>query len=387
MKNNSTLFILENPYISELMLKTLEKNSYTVLENTFSAENSGKFNLNIVKEKDINLNDYKIYSNSENSVSLVINNGQNADISKYINICKDKAEMRKALKNVYPAFFFKEVLFEDLEKISVSDLPEKFIIKPAVGFLSMGVHKVNNHYEWENTVKLIKEEVLNFEKNFPASVLNSSKFIIEEIIEGKEYAVDAYFDNRGNAVIVNIFMHPFVSEDDVSDRIYLSSKEIIEENLKPFEKTLSATGEKLGFKNFPVHIELIKQNNGNIIPVEINPMRFAGWCTTDLAYYAYGINIYEYFAENKKPDWDSLLKGKDGKIYYFAMAETPSDTDKTKIKFSYDKLEKNFSKILDYRKIDFVNKPIFAVIFGETSSKDEINKILELDMKDFISEK
>ena len=161
MKNNSTLFILENPYISELMLKTLEKNSYTVLENTFSAENSGKFNLNIVKEKDINLNDYKIYSNSENSVSLVINNGQNADISKYINICKDKAEMRKALKNVYPAFFFKEVLFEDLEKISVSDLPEKFIIKPAVGFLSMGVHKVNNHYEWENTVKLIKEEVLN----------------------------------------------------------------------------------------------------------------------------------------------------------------------------------------------------------------------------------
>ena len=223
------------------------------------------------------------------------------------------------------------------------------------------------------------------QKNFPESVLNSSKFIIEEVIEGEEYAVDAYYNDNGEPVIMNIFKHPFVSEDDVSDRAYISSKEIIEENLELFKKVLYETGNKIGFKNFPVHIELIKRSNNEVIPVEINPMRFAGWCTTDLAYFAYGINIYEYFAYNKKPDWKQILKDKKDKIFYFAMAEVPSGVDKTKIKFDYEKLKTCFSKILDYRKIDFLNKPMFAVIFGETQNEAEINKILELNMKDFIS--
>ena len=94
--------------------------------------------------------------------------------------------------------------------------------------------------------------------------------------------------------------------------------------------------------------------------------------------------MYEYFVQNKKPDWKTILKNKDGKIYYFAMAETPSDVDKSKITFDYEALKKCFSKILDYRKIDFRNKPIFAVIFGETDSRDEINRILELDVHNYI---
>lgn len=373
------MFILENPYVSKLLLETLEKNRFEVLENSVAKGFANDYKLNLT-----NGGCQKIYSNSENSINWVLENCQNSNVARLINICKDKFEFRKGLQNVYPKFFFTEIAFEDLDKVDISSFPEQFIIKPSVGFLSMGVHKVSSHSQWKSTVEQLKSEAETFAQHFPDAVLSSSKFIVEEIIQGEEFAVDAYYDEDGNPVILNIFQHPFVSEDDVSDRAYISSKEIIKDNLDMFENVLSDIGKTLGMQNFPIHIELIKGED--VVPVEINPMRFAGWCTTDLAYYAYGINIYEYFVSNAKPNWNEILNGKDGKIYYFAMAETPQNIDKNKINFDYDKLAKNFSKILDFRKIDYVEKPLFAVIFGEAQSKIEIDKILQLDVNDFISQ-
>lgn len=372
------MFILENPYISNLMLETLEKNQFEVLENSVAKNFKDKYNLNLV-----NKNCEKIYSNSENSIDWVLNNCKNSNIARLISLCKNKFEFRKALKSVYPNFFFTEISLENLDKIDISNFPEQFIIKPSVGFLSMGVHKVSSHSQWQSIVEQLKSETETFVKHFPDTVLSSSGFIVEEIIQGDEFAVDAYYDENGKPVILNIFQHPFVSENDVSDRAYISSKEIIENNLNCFENVLSDIGNTLDMKNFPIHIELIKGKD--IIPVEINPMRFAGWCTTDLAYYAYGINIYECFNNNLKPDWNKVLNGKDGKIYYFAMAETPQNIEKNKIYFDYEKLKRSFSKILDFRKINYLEKPLFAVIFGETKNMDEINKILQLEMNNFIS--
>lgn len=365
------MFILENPYVSKLMLETMEKNRFEVLDN--SVARKFDYNLNLVKGSCD-----KIYSNSENSIDWVLKNFPNSDITRLINICKNKYEFRKALKDVFPKFFFDEIT--DLENADISNFPEEFIIKPSVGFLSMGVHKVSSHSQWNNVVEQLKSEVREFASNFPEAVLSSSSFIVEEILKGDEFAVDAYYDKDGKPVILNIFQHPFVSEDDVSDRAYITSKEIIEANQDEFQKVLENIGKALNMLNFPIHIELIKGKE--IVPVEINPMRFAGWCTTDAAYFAYGINIYEYFENNLKPDW-SKIEG--GKIYYFAMAETPQNIDKSKIVFDYDALEKSFSKILDFRKINYLEKPLFAVIFGEAQDMNEINRILQLDMKDFIS--
>ena len=66
------------------------------------------------------------------------------------------------------------------------------------------------------------------------------------------------------------------------------------------------------------------------------------------------------------------------------MAETPTDIDKSSIKFDYPALEKFFYKVLDFRKIDYREKPLFAVIFGEAKDKSEITKILEMDVHDFV---
>ena len=382
------MFILENPYVSTLLLDTLEKNQFEVLENSISNKFKEKYNLNIIDKKNTaslcqQNEKLKIYSNSENSINWVLKNYPNSNLSKLINICKNKYEFRKKLESLYPNFFFKEILLEDLDRIDISEFPEQFIIKPSIGFLSMGVHKVSSHSQWKTIVEAIQNEVKTFKEHFPEEVLNSSSFIVEEIIHGDEYAVDAYYDEKGTPVILNIFQHPFVSEDDVSDRAYISSKEIIENNLKEFEELLLKIGNNLNAKNYPIHIEIIK-NQKEIIPVEINPMRFAGWCTTDLAFFAYGINIYEYFVNNLKPDWNEILKGKENKTYYFAMAETPNDIDKQNITFDYAALKQNFSNILEFRQIDYLHKPLFAILFGETQRKAEITEILQLDMHSFI---
>lgn len=386
------MFILENPYVSDFLLDTLRQNQFEVLENQISNQYKNNYNLNILKEADaINFckihKELKIYSNSENSINWVIKHCPNSTQTELINICKNKYEFRKKIAEIYPNFFFKEILLSDIDKIDITNFPKEFIIKPTVGFLSIGVHKVSSHTQWQSIVECIKNETKSFQKHFPKEVLKSSSFIVEEIIKGKEFAIDAYYNNNSEPIILNIFEHPFVSDDDVSDRIYMSSKEIIENNLKPMEELLTQIGKITNMKNFPIHIEVIKTPVGNIIPVEINPMRFAGWCTTDLAYYAYGINMYEYFENNKKPDWNKILNNKDGKIFYFAMAETPQNLDKEKIDFDYNSLKSEFSKILEFRKINYLEKPLFAILFGEAENMQEITKILQLNMFDFIKGK
>ena len=372
------MFILEEPYVSNLMKQTLINNNFKVYDNKIARLISDKFNFTT----DLN---NKIYSNSENSIGIVAQTDENSDLNSMIAVCKDKYEFRNRLMNLYPDFFFEEIPIEDLEDLDITDFPMPFIIKPTVGFLSMGVHKVNSLDEWQSVLTQIQNEIINFKSAFPENVLSSTSFIVEEAIEGDEYAIDAYYDADGNPVIMNIFRHPFNGGGDVSDRIYLTSKNIIKEHLAEFQKLLIQIGKNLCFKNFPIHIEVRKRDDGVIIPIEINPMRFAGWCTTDIMYYTYGINPYEYFENKLKPDWEKIFDDISDDTFYFAMAETPSDIDKSNIKFDYNKFMSEFSNILEFRKINYTEKPLFAMWFGNVKDEFEINKILNVNMSDYIT--
>ena len=73
-----------------------------------------------------------------------------------------------------------------------------------------------------------KKEYLSWNKKienlYPTKVLDTNTFIIEECIEGDEFAFDAYYDEFGNPVLLNTFKHYFASRNDVSDRVYYTSK-------------------------------------------------------------------------------------------------------------------------------------------------------------------
>jgi len=104
-----------------------------------------------------------------------------------------------------------------------------------------------------------------------------------------------------------------------------------------------------------------------------------------LAYFAYGINVYEYFFENRRPDWDKILKGRENKFYYFAIAEVPAGADRSKIKsFELELFLQNMKRPLEVRSFDFKTSPVFAEIFAEADNYAEIEKILSAKMEDYI---
>lgn len=384
------MIILEKPYVSETLINYIISNDWLVLET--ETLNNAYFEdgiFNTISSEDATLKysmtEYPaIYANSENAIDWVLKNLPESNLCKYINLFKNKIEFRKTLKDIYPDFYYKEVSLENLNKIPLEELQYPLVIKPAIGFLSKGVHVINNDLDWKRTITSISQELAEAESLFPKSVVNSSKLILEEYIDGEEFAIDAYYDNDGIPVILNIFQHPFLNSNDVRDRIYLMSAGIMMKYMSKFFILLKQIGDKNNIRNFPLHMEVRITSDEKILPIEVNPMRFAGWCTTDVAEYAWGINVYDCFINQIKPNWNEILSNAKKGVYYFSMAEVSPDINQSKIKaFDYEKFLSNFSNVLEVRRINPKTNPLFAIIFGKTENKEEIKNILQLKTKDF----
>jgi hypothetical protein len=384
------MFILENPYISELLRTTIKKNGYQILANEVAREQDFFDISNLLNEQQFIENFKKkeiLFSNSENSIEWIVNNLSFSDIVNYIALFKDKYLFRDKIKSMYPDYYYRKISFSEIHKTDITGIKKPFILKPTCGFLSIGVYTINNDEDWEKAVDEIQNSREKIEEHFPKEVISAESFIIEEYITGAEYAIDAYFDAEGNPVVINILKHLFASQEDVSDRLYMTSKQIMEDNLADITNFLKQIGTTLGIKMFPIHIE-VRKNAHCYIPIEVNPMRFAGWCTSDAAFYAYGLNPYEYFMEQKKPDWNTILMNKSGKVFSIIILDKPKDVKSKDIaNFAYEKLLSGFEKVIEFRQIDIQKYPLFGFIFTETSSTNmlELENILHNDLKEFIT--
>jgi hypothetical protein len=387
------MIILDKPYISEFLLDTLERNNIPVIHNNIVSEFAQKRNLNLIFEEDaikhFNGPGYPLlYTNSENSISWIENNLSHTSLPEKIKLFKNKVLFRDLICDLFPDFFYKGVSLEVLESIDVSGFPLPFIVKPAVGFFSLGVYKVESVEDWETTVIAIKNEINLIKDLYPPEVLHTGEFIVEECIEGDEFAIDCYFNEDGNPVVMNIMKHIFSSGADVNDRVYVTSKAIIEEYLDPMTKFLSEIGKRAGLINFPAHVEVRIDKNDVVAPIEVNPLRFGGWCSTpDLAWHAYGINLYEYLFRQKEPDWKYLLKDKDDAVFSNIVLNNSTGIEgKNVLSFDYEKLLGDFEKPLELRKTDFGKFPLFGFLFCETRKENmyELNRILMSDLNEYV---
>ena len=373
------MFILDKPYVSSYLVDTALKYGYPVLKNAavddlelnqelnFYCEG---FAANQIKEGKDNL----VYCNSENAIDWITKNLDSTDIPRQISLCKDKVQFRKLISKIYPDFYFEEIDTEALCSVDYTKLKFPVVLKPKIGFLSFGVYPIYNEKEWQNTIQTIKTDIEKYKEIFPKSVVNTSSFIIEEMIEGDEYAVDVYFNAENKPVILNIYKHPFSGSNDVSDRIYFTSKNIIKTHLEKFETLFEKIGSTMKLKNFPCHIEL-RVNDKTAVPIEINPMRFAGWCLCDLAHYAFNINPYVG-------------------IYCFTIGDNQGVKDIKNVNYkaySDDLISPNsakdsasFNKLFELRKIDYKNFPIFALAFVKFQNEDEVSKVLNMDFSKYI---
>ncbi len=65
--------------------------------------------------------------------------------------------------------------------------------------------------------------------------MSQSQFILEDFIDGEEYAVDMFFDSKGNPHIINIYYHPIPKYSEYLHMLYYTNKEVFE---KVYDKAM-----------------------------------------------------------------------------------------------------------------------------------------------------
>lgn len=390
------MILIDQPYISSFLLKTIKENHLEIVSTVAARAMISDNSLNWISENNAvkfikNNPNSSLYTNSENTISWIEKNLASTKLPSQIHVFKNKIKFRKLLKDLFPDYFFKGIKFEDLAYLSMENLKFPFIIKPAVGFFSLGVHKVDNPDEWPSVLNKITNDIAEIRSFYPNEVVDTSNFIVEECIEGEEYAMDCYFSKEGEPVILSILHHRFSTGKDVNDRVYTTSKEIIETHLPKMQLFLDALGALVNLKNFPFHVEVRIDKNGTIIPIEVNPMRFGGWCTTaDLSYFAYGFNSYQFFLNGTKPNWKELFEKGKNKKYSLILLDNNSGISESNIaSFDYDLLLSEFENPMELRKVDYNEYPFFGMVFVETSlgNEKELDQILTSDLKKYIKVK
>jgi len=390
------MLLIDKPFASDFLIKTIKENKFPIIKTATSKSMVSDESLNWISEKDAierykNETDLLLYSNSENAISWIEKNLSFSKLPNQIQFFKNKILFRELLKDAFPNYYFKGVQLSELFKIDASTLKFPLILKPAVGFFSLAVHKVDNAQEWQTVLVNIEKELASFKGMYPKEVVDVSDFIIEQYIEGEEYAVDCYYNKKGEPVVLNVMHHIFSSDKDVSDRVYSTSKEIIEKHQSKIEAFLKIIGEKAQLKNFPMHVEIRVDSNNNIIPIEINPLRFGGWCTTgDISYFAYGFNSYEQFLYQKTPNWNAIFETRKDKLYSLIVLDNNSGiNEKDIVSFDYELLLKAFKKPLNLRKVDFRKYAVFGFLFIETSKENnnEVANILASNLRKYITVK
>jgi hypothetical protein len=326
-----------------------------------------------------------LLTSSENALSFLYETIPYDDRILKAKLFKDKAAFRRAISRKYPSYFFKELSVSELSSLDPGPLPFPLILKPSTGISSIGVIRVGSRAEWEQSVEFIQKDLANYQKNYSASVVEGQKVLLERYIEGREFAIDGYFNSQAEPVVLNLLEHLFLNDKDTSDRIYLTRKSLLEEQLPKIEKFLLEFGDIFDLKRFPFHLELRLTPSGELIPIELNPLRFSGLGTTEIAQYAYGINVYESFFKEKKPEWNKILNRQDDSIYSFMCADISTENfRKPNLKVLDRHLFKQFEEVLEYRLLDEEETSTFAVVFFRSTDLEEPKRFLAMDFNQFV---
>ncbi len=388
------MILIDYPYVSPFLIKTIQRNSCLVVRTPEAESLLAGYEIPFV-ELDEAVRILKrdpaerVYTNSENALVHIGSWESWYAPAKAAKLFKDKAAFREHLRHMFPGFQFRAVSLEGLQRIPFDELPLPFIIKPSTGFFSLGVHMVDSRSAWERVCKKIAAEAEEIRRLYPSAVVETSQYIIEECIEGAEYAVDAYYDDAGEPVILGIYAHLFSSVSDVSDRVYITSVSIMREMHDRVLQALMEINSDRAIRDFPFHAEMRLSDKHGVIPIEINPMRFGGWCTTaDLCQYAYGFNQYEYYLQGLRPRWEKLLSNVVDDIYSIIVLDNSTGIPADQITaFSFDRLAEDLSMVLEYRPIDYRIHNVFGFVFARTpkAHMDELYRILGSDLKEYVS--
>lgn len=381
------MLILEEPYVSDLLLSWASETEHPVLKTRFTEDLSRIKLLRLIDdEQAVELVDSGdlVYTNSENALEWILENASNARLNDAIKLFKDKRLMRDILAPLASNLFYAAFEKQELAEVNPSELPLPVVLKPSIGFCSMGVYTIETSQDWDLAIDDIKQNESSWLKRYPESVVDTASFIVEQFVDGPEYAIDIYFDEAGKPVILNIMHHVFTGPEDTSDRLYNTSANIINETYDKLESWLTDVQRIIGVRDFPAHVEVRISDDGNVIPIEFNALRFAGLGGTDIAYYAWGIRTYAEYLERRSPNLRALASKQPDAVYTMSLLNPHPSADLSK-RFDYEGLEQRFTEVLDFHKFDADSVGSYGFLFLKTddSTAEELDWLLHSDLLEF----
>lgn len=398
------MVILTAPFAAPGLVAWLSESGHAVLDNPFARQqsqlqvNAGKAAFNLVSEQEVvsRLNNgERLYTSAENALEWVEEHVDCPVLTNGIRVCKNKGAFREALAQVGDQLFFRTYGLDDLAGVDPSQLPLPVVLKPVVGFCSVGVYVIRCAQDWANAVQQISDATDQWAQLYPQSVVGTGSFIVEEMITGQEFALDMYYDEAGKARVLNILQHDFSSPEDTKDRLYWFNTDLLRAYGNKFAAWLDQANQAMGLRNFCVHVELRVTEDGRVVPIEFNPLRFAGMGGTDVAWYGFGlITAKEYLTGNAGITADSNVDDflrqvgvdpTDSNTYSMSVLEIPAGCG-LDVTFDFDALFQNLTGVMETYRFDPKTQGALGFLFKRSteSTLHELEYLRDLDITPFV---
>ncbi len=334
-----------------------------------------------LKKKDLRFSpDDKLCITSEAVMDEVVERLEDAARRNGIGKMKDKTAFRELLKSIYPNFFFRQIAAKDLPNLQL-DRNRKYVVKPVKGCFGSGVRVIEGNADLKQLTEEIDLELQRNSQLFSDRVLSTNELIIEEYIEGEEYAVDMFYDSNGQPVITNIYHHPMPGNPAYLHMLYYASYEVFD---KLYDRAMSffqQLNKLLNVSRLPIHSEF-RLRDGELIPIELNSLRFGGMGLTNLGYYTLGINAYKCLIEDEGPDWQRLWEKNREKAFGFFIAYNGTDIDVNTHKPDWPTFRRIFSRIVHEVPFDYQKQLAFGILYIE-ESQEKIMALLDTEFNEF----
>lgn len=383
------MFFLASPFVSDFLIDTAIRHEIPIVTEDALLNSIPKLRhadeLGIVKtETDV---PEKIIFNDPAALDLLKKQDKAHRVIKLADLLSNKFDFRNKLQSLNPNIHFTLIKAANLSKYKHSPIGYPCVIKPIRGISSMGVYKCLCSADWNKAMDSLKYTLPKNLVGFKSSAVDTESYLVESLIAGDEYAVDAYFDKQGNPIILGCYQHLFIDEYDISDQLYCTNTLILQKNLKKIEGGLNKLARFFNLYDFAVHAEIRIDENQEVQFIEVNPARFSGTDSPKLVYHFCKINPFEYFFYNIKPDWQQILNEHDNGTYSFLFFYKVNERNDSKQLFNIDitNISKQLNNLLEYTVHQRSGcNLIKCFFFTKSNSFSEAVRLSRLKIEDYV---
>jgi len=326
----------------------------------------------------------KVIISTETVLDEVLHHLDDEEKKAKISELKHKVRCRQMLAALFPDFFFREIAVKELSGLSL-DRTVRYFVKPIKGYWGSAAYPIEPETDLTTLQAEIERQLDKRTGIFSDQVVARDRLIVEEYIDGDEYALDMFYNEAGQPVITNICRHPIPQRLEYLHAVYYTNYEIFSDLYPRFIEFFNHLNTVLNANSMPIHGEF-KLYKGKLTPIELNPLRYGSDGFADLSFHAFGFNPFLYFAEDRAPDWQELWKGRESKVFAFYLGYNGTDLDVSRYRPDFRNFRRLFSNILSDMAMNYQSSLAFAVMYIEENSLERIHELVEVEFNEYFIE-